>query len=85
MRAALAGRPDRQAVLLVHRHHRVVAAAALNPLLIPVREAIAYLVERWADEEPAGGWSARRCSPPDSWPRSPWRPNQFGALAHAWP
>jgi Zn-dependent protease with chaperone function len=42
---------------LVHRHHRVVAAAAvaaaLNPLLIPVREAVVYLVERWADEEAA--------------------------------
>jgi hypothetical protein len=42
---------------LAHHHHRLVAAtaaaAALNPLLIPVREAVAYLVERWADEEAA--------------------------------
>ena len=42
---------------LTHHHHRLVAAtaaaAALNPLLIPVREAVAYLVERWADEEAA--------------------------------
>jgi Zn-dependent protease with chaperone function len=42
---------------LTHRHHRLVAcaaaAAAVNPLLIPVREAVAYLVERWADEEAA--------------------------------
>jgi Zn-dependent protease with chaperone function len=42
---------------LAHAHHRLVAvaaaAAALNPLLIPVREAVAYLVERWADEEAA--------------------------------
>jgi Zn-dependent protease with chaperone function len=42
---------------LVHRHHRLVAAAAaaaaLNPLLSPVREAVAYLVERWADEDAA--------------------------------
>jgi Zn-dependent protease with chaperone function len=42
---------------LTHRHHRLVAcvavAAALNPLLIGVREAVAFLVERWADEEAA--------------------------------
>ena len=42
---------------LFHHHHRLVtltaAAAALNPLLIPVRDAVAYLVERWADEEAA--------------------------------
>ncbi|MFI7545082.1 M48 family metalloprotease [Actinoplanes sp. NPDC049599] len=42
---------------LVHHHHRLVAAAAaaavVNPLLIPVREAVTYLVERWADEEAA--------------------------------
>jgi Zn-dependent protease with chaperone function len=42
---------------LAHRHHRLVAltaaAAALNPLLIPVRTAVAYLVERWADEDAA--------------------------------
>ncbi len=42
---------------LTHRHHRLVAvsaaAAAVNPLLIPVRTAVAYLVERWADEEAA--------------------------------
>ena len=42
---------------LAHRHHRLVgasaAAAAVNPLLIPVRDAVAYLVERWADEDAA--------------------------------
>ncbi|UQU67621.1 M48 family metalloprotease [Couchioplanes caeruleus] len=42
---------------LAHAHHRIVAvaaaAAALNPLLIPVRETVAYLVERWADEAAA--------------------------------
>ena len=42
---------------LAHRHHRLVAvtaaAAALNPLLIPARDAVAYLVERWADEDAA--------------------------------
>jgi Zn-dependent protease with chaperone function len=42
---------------LTHHHHRLVAvtaaAAALNPLLAPAREAVAYLVERWADEDAA--------------------------------
>lgn len=42
---------------LAHRHGRLVAlagaAAALNPLLIPLREAVTYLVERWADEDAA--------------------------------
>jgi len=42
---------------LAHRHHRLTAAAAaaaaVNPLLIPVREAVAFLVERWADEDAA--------------------------------
>ena len=42
---------------LRHAHHRLVAlpaaAAAVNPLLIPVRAAVAYLVERWADEDAA--------------------------------
>jgi len=42
---------------LAHRHHRLAAAAAaaaaVNPLLIPVRDAVGYLVERWADEDAA--------------------------------
>jgi peptidase M48-like protein len=42
---------------LRHGHHALVlaaaASAALNPLLVPVREAVAYSVERWADEEAA--------------------------------
>lgn len=42
---------------LRHRHHIFVvaaaAAAAVNPLLIPAREAVSYLVERWADEDAA--------------------------------
>jgi Zn-dependent protease with chaperone function len=42
---------------LRHRHHMLVlvsaAAAAVNPLLIPARQAVGYLVERWADEEAA--------------------------------
>jgi Zn-dependent protease with chaperone function len=55
---------DERRVVLAHerahldgRHHwlRAVteACAALNPLLIPVREAVAYLVERGADEHAA--------------------------------
>jgi Zn-dependent protease with chaperone function len=48
---------------LTHRHHRLVAyaavAAAVNPLLIPVREAVAYLVERWADEDAAAAVNDR--------------------------
>jgi Zn-dependent protease with chaperone function len=55
--------PEREVVLaherahLAHRHHRltatVAAAAAMNPLLIPVRRAVEFLVERWADEDAA--------------------------------
>jgi beta-lactamase regulating signal transducer with metallopeptidase domain len=43
---------------LVHRHallvHAAGLAAAANPLLVPVRTTVAYLVERWADEQAAG-------------------------------
>ncbi|WP_033345244.1 M56 family metallopeptidase [Catenuloplanes japonicus] len=56
--------PAERRVVLAHeqshlsrRHHRITAAAAvaaaLNPLLIPVRDAVSYLVERWADEDAA--------------------------------
>jgi hypothetical protein len=42
---------------LRYRHHRLVAvaaaAAAVNPLLAPVHDAVSYLVERWADEDAA--------------------------------
>ena len=42
---------------LVHRHHRLVwataLAAAVHPLLVPVRDAVAFLAERWADEDAA--------------------------------
>ncbi|HEY6424028.1 MAG TPA: M56 family metallopeptidase [Pseudonocardiaceae bacterium] len=42
---------------LIHSHHRwcavAEAAAALNPLLGPGRDAVAFLVERWADEDAA--------------------------------
>ncbi|MFI1994955.1 M56 family metallopeptidase [Actinoplanes sp. NPDC020271] len=63
--------PDERRVLfaherahLEHRHHLLVAAAAaaaaVNPLLVPVRDAVAYLVERWADEEAAAQVGDRR-------------------------
>ncbi|MFJ9347508.1 M56 family metallopeptidase [Streptomyces sp. NPDC101237] len=56
--------PDERRVLLAHerahlthRHGRLVTAATLaaaaNPLLGPVRSAVAFLVERWADEQAA--------------------------------
>lgn len=61
---------DRQVVLaherahLRHRHHRLRAfaelAAALNPLLVPARDAVAYLVERWADESAADDVGSRQ-------------------------
>ncbi|GAB1646437.1 M56 family metallopeptidase [Krasilnikovia sp. MM14-A1259] len=42
---------------LQHHHYTLAsaaaAAAALNPILIPVRNAVAYLLERQADEEAA--------------------------------
>lgn len=54
---------ERRAVLahehahLNHRHHRYVQAAALlaavNPLLRQLPDAIAFLTERWADEDAA--------------------------------
>jgi hypothetical protein len=60
---------ERRAVLaherahLAHRHHIAVmltsAAAAVNPLLRPARDAVTYLVERWADEEAATGLGNR--------------------------
>ncbi|MDR7274416.1 M56 family metallopeptidase [Catenuloplanes atrovinosus] len=56
--------PDERRVVLAHershlsrRHHRIAAAAstaaALNPILTPVRDSVSYLVERWADEDAA--------------------------------
>lgn len=46
---------ERAHLQLHHHRYRAVAdlAAALNPLLIPTRTAVAYLVERWADETAA--------------------------------
>lgn len=55
---------DERGVLLAHErahlrlHHHVPhavveAAAALNPLLRPTRDAVVYLLERWADEAAA--------------------------------
>ncbi|PRY39500.1 M56 family metallopeptidase [Umezawaea tangerina] len=60
-----------QRVLLAHerahlanRHHLFLAAAALaaaaNPLLRPLRAAVAYTVERWADETAAERVADRR-------------------------
>ncbi|MER5865104.1 M56 family metallopeptidase [Kitasatospora sp. NPDC002040] len=46
------------------RHHRylltVRLAASVNPFLRPLREAVAYGTERWADEEAAGVVGDRR-------------------------
>ncbi|GAA0558073.1 hypothetical protein GCM10010172_46380 [Paractinoplanes ferrugineus] len=60
---------ERRAVLaherahLAHRHHLAVlltsAAASVNPLLRPARDAVSFLVERWADEEAAAGLGNR--------------------------
>ncbi|MFI5897530.1 M56 family metallopeptidase [Actinoplanes sp. NPDC051513] len=48
---------------LAHRHHRLTAtaatAAAVNPLLVPVRRAVEFLVERWADEVAAADVGSR--------------------------
>jgi hypothetical protein len=49
---------------LAHRHallvHAVTLAAAADPLLVPVRTTVSYLVERWADEQAAGAVGDRR-------------------------
>ncbi|PKT68421.1 peptidase M48 [Streptomyces populi] len=49
---------------LTHRHAAlstaVSLAAAANPLLVPVRETVAFLLERWADEEAASAVGDRR-------------------------
>ncbi|WP_330461356.1 M56 family metallopeptidase [Streptomyces sp. NBC_00820] len=49
---------------LAHRHGRLVTAATLaaaaNPLLGPVRSAVTFLVERWADERAAATVGDRR-------------------------
>ena len=66
-----AATPDDRRVVLaherahpVHRHHRLRAltelAAVLNPLLVPARSALAFLVERWADEAAAAVVGSRR-------------------------
>ncbi|MFF9341390.1 MULTISPECIES: M56 family metallopeptidase [unclassified Streptomyces] len=52
-RAHLTGRHDR--LLLAAR-----LAAAANPFLRPLRTAVAYSAERWADEEAAGRVGSRR-------------------------
>ncbi|WP_438306653.1 M56 family metallopeptidase (plasmid) [Streptomyces sp. HUAS TT11] len=49
---------------LTARHHRhlllVQLAARANPFLRPLRTAVAYTTERWADEEAAGTVGSRR-------------------------
>ncbi|MFF4037871.1 M48 family metalloprotease [Streptomyces sp. NPDC001816] len=63
--------PDERRVLLAHerahlthRHGPLVTAATLavaaNPLLAPVRSAVVFLVERWADEQAATAVGDRR-------------------------
>lgn len=61
--------PEREALLaherahLTGRHHRgllaVRLAARANPLLRPLRTAVAYTTERWADEEAARDTGSR--------------------------
>jgi len=49
---------------LAARHHRhlllVRLAARANPFLLPLRTAVAYTVERWADEEAAQAVGSRK-------------------------
>ena len=50
---------------LAGRHHRhllaVHLAARAHPFLRPLRTAVAYTAERWADEEAAAAAGSRRC------------------------
>ncbi|MGW0855934.1 M56 family metallopeptidase [Streptomyces sp. NPDC002690] len=62
--------PEREALFaherahLVGRHHRYLLltqlAARANPFLVPLRTAVAYSAERWADEEAARAVGSRR-------------------------
>ena len=62
--------PERRALLaherahLAHGHHwhrgAVTLAVAANPLLAPLRPAIVYATERWADEDAAAQVGDRR-------------------------
>ncbi|MEV7778170.1 M56 family metallopeptidase [Kitasatospora sp. NPDC088351] len=49
---------------LVHRHHRYLLttqlAGSVNPFLRPLRQAVAFSAERWADEESAQAVGDRR-------------------------
>lgn len=58
---------------LGHRHHviqlLVDLTAAVNPMMIPLRETVGYLLERWADEDAATAVADR--------------PTTARALAHA--
>ncbi|MFD6533919.1 M56 family metallopeptidase [Streptomyces sp. NPDC060184] len=62
--------PDEQQALFAHerahlagRHHRYLLltqlAARANPFLVPLRTAVAYTTERWADEEAARAVGSR--------------------------
>ncbi|WP_327176928.1 M56 family metallopeptidase [Streptomyces sp. NBC_01335] len=62
--------PDEQQALFAHerahlagRHHRYLLltqlAARANPFLVPLRTAVAYSTERWADEEAARAVGSR--------------------------
>jgi hypothetical protein len=79
---------------LRHRHHLLAAgvgaAAALNPVLLPVRTVVEFLLERWADEDAAAEVGSRitaartvataACgSPRPRWPE----PLRFGDTAAA--
>ncbi|MFJ7779136.1 M56 family metallopeptidase [Streptomyces yangpuensis] len=67
---ALLSAPERRALFaherahLAGRHHRfllsVQLAARANPFLRPLRTAVAYTAERWADEEAAAAVGSRR-------------------------
>ncbi|MEU5533356.1 M56 family metallopeptidase [Streptomyces sp. NPDC020362] len=69
MLACLAA-PERRALFaherahLAARHHRhlllVRLAACANPFLLPLRSAVAYTAERWADEEAAQAVGSRK-------------------------
>jgi hypothetical protein len=62
--------PERRALLAHERSHlarghhwhrgAVALAAAANPVLVPLRSAIVYATERWADEEAADAVGDRR-------------------------
>jgi beta-lactamase regulating signal transducer with metallopeptidase domain len=76
---------------LAGRHHglRAVAeaAAAVNPLLVPLREALAYLVERNADEHAASVTGSRevaaRALARAALAESEWSPGALGFFSYS--